>query len=88
MRFQRQEIKRIIVRKQTAFFPDEFARMKDELYKFDTKCKDEEDKWKKRWFIHYILFQYQLGSRPHETALIRCVEQESKRELMANSSES
>ena len=55
-----------------AFFPDEFARMKDELYKFDVKCKDEEDKWKKRWFIHYILFQYQLGSRPHETALIRC----------------
>ena len=55
-----------------AFFPDEFARMKDQLYKFDTKCKDEEDKWKKRWFINYILFQYQLGSRPHETALIRC----------------
>ena len=55
-----------------AFFPDEFARMKDELYKFDTKCRDEEDKWKKRWFIHYILFQYQLGTRPHETALIRC----------------
>ena len=26
----------------------------------------------KRWFIHYVLFQYQLGSRPHETALIRC----------------
>jgi hypothetical protein len=54
-----------------AFFPDDFARMKDELYKFDTGCKDEEDKWKKRWFIQYILFQYQLGSRPHETAKIR-----------------
>lgn len=55
-----------------AFFPEQFARMKDELYKFDTSCKDEEEKWKKRWFIHYILFQYQLGSRPHETAKIRC----------------
>ncbi|QBE68225.1 hypothetical protein SynWH8101_0630 [Synechococcus sp. WH 8101] len=55
-----------------AFFPDEFARMKDELYKFDTNCKDEEEEWKKRWFINYILFQYHLGSRPHETAKIRC----------------
>ena len=55
-----------------AFFPDDFARMKDELYKFDTRCKDEEDEWKKRWFIHYILFQYGLGSRPHESAKIRC----------------
>ena len=54
-----------------AFFPDEFARMKDVLYKFDQKCKDDEDKWKKRWFIHYILFQYGLGSRPHESAKIR-----------------
>jgi len=54
-----------------AFFPEQFSRMKDELYKFDQGCKDEEDKWKRRWFIHYILFQYQLGSRPHETAKIR-----------------
>ena len=46
-----------------AFFPDEFARMKDVLYKFDQNCIDEEDKWKKRWFIHYILFQYGLGSQ-------------------------
>ena len=54
-----------------AFFPDEFARFKDVLYKFDQNCLDEEEKWKKRWFIHYVLFQYQLGSRPHESAAIR-----------------
>lgn len=63
-----------------AFFPDEFVRMKDVLYKFDQNIEDkgkyhneshEEVKWKRRWFINYILFQYQLGSRPVETQKIR-----------------
>ncbi len=63
-----------------AFFPDEFARMKDVLYKFDQTIEgkgkfhnetDEEVRWKRRWFINYILFQYQLGSRPIETQKIR-----------------
>ena len=72
-----------------AFFPEEFARMKDELFKFDQNIEgsgkfhnisDEEMKWKKRWFINYILFQYQLGSRPHETTLIRMRDIDFKKE--------
>ena len=54
-----------------AFFPEQFRVFKDSLYKMDQDCSDEIKKWKMRWFIHYVLFQYHLGSRPHETALIR-----------------
>ena len=53
-----------------AFLPDEFIRFKDELYKYDVGCKDEEEKWKKRWFIHWVLFQYHTGCRIHETRQI------------------
>ena len=54
-----------------AFLPDEFSRLKDVLYKFDQNIDDEEQKWKHRWFIHWVLFQYQSGCRIHETAQIR-----------------
>ena len=53
-----------------AFLPDEFKKFKDVLYLHDIGCKDEEDKWKKRWFIHWVLFQYHTGCRCHETRQI------------------
>mgnify|MGYP003136826085 FL=1 len=63
-----------------AFFPAEWRKMCDVLYQFDQNVKDlgkyhhqsdEEVKWKRRWFINYIRFMYQLGGRPHEVAKIR-----------------
>lgn len=57
-----------------AFFPEEFARFKDKLYQFDQNIDDEESKWKRRWFIHFVLFQYQGGFRLDETAQIRLLD--------------
>ena len=54
-----------------AFLPDEFDRFKGELYKFDQNCLDPIDEWKKRWFINWVLFQYQSGCRVHESSQIR-----------------
>ena len=54
-----------------AFFPDEFRAFKDVLYQFDKDVDDDISKWKRRWFIHWVLFQYQGGFRLHETAQIR-----------------
>jgi site-specific recombinase XerD len=53
-----------------AFLPDEFIRFKDVLYKYDVGCRTEEETWKKRWFIHWVLFQYHTGNRIHETRQI------------------
>ena len=53
-----------------AFLPDEFRQFKDVLYKYDVGCKTEEETWKKRWFIHWVLFQYHTGNRIHETRQI------------------
>jgi len=53
-----------------AFLPDEFRSFKDVLYMHDVECRDEEDKWKKRWFIQWVLFQYHTGCRCHETRQI------------------
>ena len=53
-----------------AFLPDEFVRFKEVLYKFDQNCVDEIDQWKKRWFINWVLFQYQSGCRVHESSQI------------------
>lgn len=54
-----------------AFLPDEFIKFKDVLYKYDVGCQTEEQTWKKRWFIHWILFQYHTGCRMHETRQIQ-----------------
>jgi len=54
-----------------AFLPDEFRQLKDILYRFDQDIDDEELRWKHRWFINWVLFQYQSGCRIHETAQIR-----------------
>ena len=63
-----------------AFFPPEWRKMCDVLYQFDQNIEglgkfhnqsDEEIKWKRRWFINYIRFQFQSGTRPHECAKIR-----------------
>lgn len=54
-----------------AFLPDEFRQLKDILYRFDQDIADEELRWKHRWFINWVLFQYQSGCRIHETAQIR-----------------
>ena len=63
-----------------AFFPAEWSRMCDQLYKFDQNIEGlgkyhnethEEVKWKRRWFINFIRFQYQSGCRFHETTKIR-----------------
>ena len=53
------------------FLPDEFIKFKDVLYKYDVGCQTEEQTWKKRWFIHWILFQYHTGCRMHETRQIQ-----------------
>ena len=53
-----------------AFLPEEFILLKDELYKFDQNIENEELRWKHRWFINWVLFQYQSGCRIHETAQI------------------
>jgi len=54
-----------------AFLPDEFSRLKDVLYQFDQDIDNDELRWKHRWFINWVLFQYQSGCRIHETAQIR-----------------
>lgn len=59
------------VESNPAFTPDEFRLFKDHLYQFDRAVDDEESKWKRRWFIHWVLFQYQSGCRPHEVRQIR-----------------
>jgi len=54
--------------------------MCDQLYKFDQNIQDrgkyhnetyEEVKWKRRWFINFIRFQYQSACHFHETTKIR-----------------
>tara|TARA_B100000427_G_scaffold327720_1_gene339121 strand:- start:836 stop:2281 length:1446 start_codon:yes stop_codon:yes gene_type:complete len=64
-----------------AFLPDEWQKMNDVLYTWDkdlprrfnrtSPIDDECDVWKRRWFINYIRFQFQSGTRPHESAKIR-----------------
>lgn len=54
-----------------AFLPDDWKRFEVELYSIETEVTDEELRWKRRWFIHWVRFQYQSGCRPHETAQIR-----------------
>ena len=45
-----------------AFFPDEFTQFKDVLYRSDQNVSDEEARWKRRWFINWVSFQYQVLS--------------------------
>ena len=64
-----------------AFVHHDWEKMKDVLYTWDkflpirTNRKrpidDEADTWKRRWFINYIRFQFNSGTRPHESAKIR-----------------
>ena len=54
-----------------AFLPDDWSKFESELYKIDKGIDDLETTWKRRWFIHWVRFQYQSGCRPHETAQIR-----------------
>ena len=71
-----------------AFFPEEFARMKGHLYKFDTRCKDEEDKWKKGGSYITFFSNTNLVVVRTKQARSSAVEPGSRRGLMANSSES
>jgi len=54
-----------------AFLPDEFERFKEELYRHDQDLLDEIERWKRRWFINWVLFQYQSGCRCHESHNLR-----------------
>ena len=54
-----------------AFLPEDWKRFCDELYAVENGIDDSETLWKRRWFIHWVRFQYQSGCRPHETAQIR-----------------
>ena len=75
-----------------AYFPDEWDKFKKQLsawekqhsakevgvnYSWDN-FDDEENKWKATWFFQYLMFQYHLGSRPHETEMIRVRDTEFK----------
>ncbi|MCP9916929.1 phage integrase SAM-like domain-containing protein [Cyanobium sp. ATX 6F1] len=55
-----------------AFLPDDWTKFCSELYGFEKNIKDQEVLWKRRWFIHWVRFQFQSGCRPHETAQILC----------------
>ena len=54
-----------------AFLPEDWKKFCDELYALENGVEDPEILWKRRWFIHWVRFQYQSGCRPHETAQIR-----------------
>ncbi len=63
-----------------AFSSPEWSRMCDQLYKFDQNIEGlrkyhnetyEEVKWKRKWSINCIRFQYQSACRFHETTKIR-----------------
>ncbi len=67
-----------------AFLPDAWKEFKKALFAWEKKPRtgthrkyswdnfvDEERAWRNTWFVHWILFQYHLGSRPHETEKIR-----------------
>lgn len=54
-----------------AFLPEHWRRFCDELYAIENGIADPETLWKRRWFIHWVRFQYQSGCRPHETEQIR-----------------
>lgn len=54
-----------------AFLPEDWKKFCDELYSIEDGIEDPETLWKRRWFIHWVRFQYQSGCRPHETAQIR-----------------
>lgn len=54
-----------------AFLPEDWKKFCDELYSLENCIEDPETLWKRRWFIHWVRFQYQSGCRPHETAQIR-----------------
>lgn len=54
-----------------AFLPDDWRIFEAALYSIEKEVTDEELRWKRRWFIHWVRFQYQSGCRPHETAQIR-----------------
>ena len=63
-----------------AFIQHEWEKMKDILYTWDKELPirynrtrpidDEADIWKRRWFINYIRFQFNSGTRPHESSKI------------------
>ncbi|QPN64492.1 hypothetical protein [Synechococcus sp. CBW1004] len=71
------EVKKIKDRKNyrdeanPAFLPDHWKRFSDELYAIEKQSLDQETRWKRRWIIQWVRFQYQSGCRPHETAQIR-----------------
>jgi integrase len=54
-----------------AFLPDDWTKFSAQLYAIEKEVADEESRWKRRWFIQWVRFQYQSGCRPHETAQIR-----------------
>ena len=54
-----------------AFFPEEFDRFKKALYLLEDDMKDPIQLWKRRWFIHWVLFMYHGGFRCHEARQIR-----------------
>lgn len=54
-----------------AFLPEDWKKFCGELYEVEKGIDDPETVWKRRWFIHWVRFQYQSGCRPHETAQIR-----------------
>ena len=54
-----------------AFLPDDWAALKDVLYKFDQGYENEYETWRRRWMINYVRFMYQGGFRPHEARKIR-----------------
>ena len=53
-----------------AFLPEDWRKFCDALYKFDQDIDDNIERWKHRWFINWIRFQYQGGFRPSESRQI------------------
>lgn len=54
-----------------AFLPEDWDKFNKELYNIEKEASEIEAKWKRRWFIQWVRFQYQSGCRPHETAQVR-----------------
>ena len=53
-----------------ALFPEEFDRFKKALCPLEDGVKDTSQLYKKRWFIHWVLFMYRGGFRRHEARQI------------------
>tara|TARA_Y100000385_G_scaffold256659_1_gene283279 strand:+ start:195 stop:1547 length:1353 start_codon:yes stop_codon:yes gene_type:complete len=54
-----------------ALFPEEFDQFKKALYLLEDGVKDSIQLYKRRWFIHWVLFMYHGGFRCHEARQIR-----------------